>query len=317
MARARRTSSVFLIRAIWLFGIAAGLIAVGTYTRASEPANMAAAPPPRHFPHPDRVAVMVLENRSYEQVIGSRSAPYLNGLARRYALATRFYAITHPSLPNYIALTGGSVFGIKGDCARCVAPGPNVVGQLDRAGISWKAYFEDIDSNDKPGTATQEYNPYYNPFVFYESVRGTPRDRARVVGFDDLHTDLKGAHLPRFTWIAPGVLHDGHNGTLREADRYASQLVPKVLRALGPNGVLYLTWDEGKRSDRRGVGGQRGGGRIALIAAGGGARRHTRTAIPANHYALLRTIEANFRLRALGQAGAQSTPLLRPLLKGG
>lgn len=304
--------------AIWVFALAAGLSAVGGCgSRASQPPSVAAAPPPRHFPHPNRVAVIVLENRSYEEVIGSPSAPYLNGLARRYALATRYYAITHPSLPNYIALTGGSVFEITKNCARCDAPGPNVVGQLDRAGISWKAYFEEMDSNSKPGAITHEYNPHYNPFVYYESVRGTPRERARIVGFDNLYSDLKRGRMPRFIWIAPGVLHDGHNSTLREADRYASRLVPKVLRALGPKGILYLTWDEGTAKDRRGAAGQRGGGRIALIAAGGGARRHTRTATPANHYALLRTIEANFRQSTLGQAGAHSTPLLRPLLKGG
>lgn len=260
---------------------------------------------------------MVLENRSYEQVIGSQSAPYVNGLARRYALATRFYAITHPSLPNYMALTGGSVFDIKQNCARCAAPGPSVVGQLDRAGISWKAYFEELGANSKPGAITPEYNPHYNPFVYYESIRGTQSDRTRVVGFDDLHRDLKGGRIPRFTWIAPGVLHDGHNSTLRQADRYAAQLVPKVLRALGPKGILYLTWDEGAPKDWRGVAGQRGGGRIPLIAAGGGARRHTRTAMPANHYALLRTIEAHFDMHTPEQAGAQTTPLLRPLLEGG
>lgn len=270
----------------------------------------------RAFPHPPRVAVVVLENRSYEQVIGSRKAPYVNRLARRYALATRYYAITHPSLPNYIALTGGSVFEIHKNCASCDAPGPNIVSQLDAANLSWKAYFEELDSSRRPGTVTQQYNPHYNPFVYYERVRGTQRDRSRVVGFDTLRSDLSGRRLPSFTWIAPGVLHDGHNSSLAQADRYAARLIPSVLRALGRDGVLYLTWDEGTSSDRRGTGGG-AGGRVALIAAGGGARRKTRTAVRANHYSLLRTIEAGFGLRALGKAGAKSTPLMRELLKGG
>jgi hypothetical protein len=315
----RRPARRALMRAaICIFALAIGLTAVvGFSGEASQPPSVAAVAPPRHFPHPRRVAVIVLENRSYEQVIGNRSAPYLNGLARRYALATRFYAITHPSLPNYIALTGGSTFEISQNCTRCDSPGPNLLGQLDRAGISWKAYFEELGSNSNPGAITHEYNPHYNPFVYYESVRGNPSDRARIVGFDHLYSDLQGGRMPRFSWIAPGVLHDGHNSTLREADRYASQLVPRVLHALGPKGILYLTWDEGASKDWRGVGGQRGGGRIALIAAGGAARRHARTAIPANHYALLRTIEANFRRHTLGNAGATSTPLLGALLKGG
>src|SRR4051794_14104945 len=126
----------------------------------------------RPFPHPAHVAVFVLENRSYEQVIGSANAPYINGLARGGALATSYYAIAHPSLPNYIALTGGSVFGIKRDCSACEVTGRNIVGQLDATGRTWKAYFEDLDSNRRPGPITQRYNPYYNPFVFYETVRG-------------------------------------------------------------------------------------------------------------------------------------------------
>jgi hypothetical protein len=266
------------------------------------------------FPHPARVAVMVLENRSYEQVIGNSSAPYINRLARNHALATNYYAVAHPSLPNYIALTGGSVYGITTDCSNCDTPGPNIVGQLDTAGYTWKAYFEELDSNRRPGPTTTQYNPHYNPFVYYETVRGVDKNRDRVVGFDQLQSDLKGGQAPDFMWIAPGVRHDGHNGSLGVADRYASHLVPQIRQALGPNGVLYLTWDEGSFKDTRGVNGS-GGGRIALIAAGGAASPRTQTAVPANHYALLRTLEAGFGLQALGNAGASSTPLLSGLLK--
>ena len=287
------------------------LAACGT-AAFSDPAPM--ADHGRSMMHPSRVAVLVLENRSYEEVIGSPSAPYINRLARTGALATRYYAITHPSLPNYIALTGGAELGITNDCAVCEVTGDrNIVGQLDATRHTWKAYFEGIDSNRWPGQSTDKYNPHYNPFVYYESVRGVDQNRDRVVDFDALKHDLSTGHVADFTWIAPGIHHDGHNGTLHQADRYAARLVPKVLQALGPRGVLYLTWDEGKMTDKRGVGGS-GGGRIPLIAAGGAARGHTRIAVRANHYALLRTIEAGFGLRALRNAGDPSTPLLRGLL---
>ncbi len=282
--------------------------------------GLAAEDPPmadagRPVARPARVAVLVLENRSYEQVIGSASAPYINRLARSGALATEYYAIAHPSLPNYIALTGGSEMGITNDCAVCEVVGDkNLVGQLDASGHTWKAYFEGIDSNLWPGGDTDLYNPHYNPFVYYESVRGVARNRDRVVDFDDLHRDLKAGQVADFIWIAPGIHHDGHNSTLHAADRYASHLVPEVLQALGPRGVLYLTWDEGKPTDLRGDGGA-GGGRIALIAAGGAARAHARTHVKADHYALLRTIEAGFGLRALRDAGKPSTPVLSPLLE--
>src|SRR4051794_24327378 len=144
----------------------------------------------RPLARPARVAVLVLENRSYEQVIGSARAPYINGLARRAALATRYYAVAHPSLPNYLALTGGSLFGVEHNCVVCDVDGRSIVGQLDAAHRTWKAYFEDIDSNVRPGRITAEYNPHYNPFVYYETVRGVPHDRDRVVGFDALRSDL-------------------------------------------------------------------------------------------------------------------------------
>jgi hypothetical protein len=268
-----------------------------------------------HFPHPGRVAVYVLENRSYDAVIGRPDAPYINRLAQNHALATNYYAVAHPSLPNYIALTGGSVYGITTDCSNCDTAGPNIVGQLDDAGYTWKAYFEELDSNRRPGPTTPQYNPHYNPFVYYETVRGVDKNRDRVVGFDTLRSDLDAGRLADFVWIAPGVLHDGHNSTLREADRYASGLIPLIMRELGPNGVLYLTWDEGPTKDTAGVGGTPGGGHVALIAAGGIARQGTTTAVAASHYALLRTIEAGFALPALGRAGSPATPLLSGLLK--
>lgn len=151
LSRGGASAAGFRAGVMWAAICVLGPAAVAGCGQDSQPPSVPAAPPALRFPHPDRVAVIVLENRSYEQVIGSRSAPYLNGLAHRFALATRFYAITHPSLPNYIALTGGSAYGIRSDCAGCVAAGPNVVRQLDDAGISWKAYFEGLDSNRRPG----------------------------------------------------------------------------------------------------------------------------------------------------------------------
>jgi phosphatidylinositol-3-phosphatase len=232
-------------------------------------AAAAARAAPLPFDRPARVAVLVLENRSYDEVIGNPDAPYLNRLARRYALATNYYAIGHPSLPNYIALIGGSTFAIHRDCNGCDTEARSLVGQLDAAGISWTAYFEDLTSNRRPGPRTGAYDPHYNPFVYYEGIRSSALGRSRVVDFDELRSDLRRRTLPRFSWIAPGVLHDGHDGSLREADRYASELVPRILRALGPQGVLFVTWDEGARGDWAGADGTRGGGHVALIAAGG------------------------------------------------
>src|SRR3954453_340698 len=114
----------------------AGLLTPVVFVAALSACGTPSALPPRAdagrpFPHPARAAVLVLENRSYEQVIGSANAPYINGLARLNALAARYYAIARTSLLNYIALTGGSVFVIKHNCTVCDVDGRNIVGQLD------------------------------------------------------------------------------------------------------------------------------------------------------------------------------------------
>jgi phosphatidylinositol-3-phosphatase len=285
------------------------LIAVATGFALDRPEPAATLPPPQ------RVAVLVLENRSYEQVIGNPAAPFLNRLAHRYALSTDYFALRHPSLPNYIALTGGDTNGIDRNCTTCGTENGNLVNQLDAAHVSWRAYFESL----RPGAGliqrTHTYNPHYNPFAYYERVAGSDRARDRVVNFVQLRRDLRRDVLPRFSWIAPNVFHDGHNASLAAADRYAAELVPRLLRELGPRGVLYVLWDEGPDSDLRGAGGGGGGGRIPLIAAGGAARTHARDATTANHYALLKTIETQLKLPLLGHAADSSTPLLSELVK--
>src|SRR5205823_3906477 len=82
-----------------------------------------------------RVIVIVMENAEYGEVIGSGAAPFVNRLARRYALASSSFAIGHPSLPNYLALTSGSTQGINSDCTDCRATGLSIVDQLEAAGI--------------------------------------------------------------------------------------------------------------------------------------------------------------------------------------
>ena len=266
------------------------------------------------LPPPQRVAVLVLENRSFEQVIGNPQAPFLNRLARRYALATNYFAVGHRSLPNYIALTGGDTNGITDNCTNCDTEQPNLLNQLDSAHVSWRAYFEGLRPGARLVTRTHTYNPHYDPFAYYERVEGD-RARDRIGSFAVLRHDLAHGSLRRFSWIAPDVFHDGHSASLAGADAYVSHLVPRLLRALGPSGVLYVTWDEGPNSDLRGAGGVPGGGRVPLIAAGGAAQRHARDTTAANHYALLKTIETQLRVPLLRNAAHESTPVLSGLLK--
>jgi hypothetical protein len=273
----------------------------------SPPAVRAPLPAARS-PHFSKVAVVFLENRSYHEIIGNPAAPYLNRLARNYALETHYFAVAHPSLPNYLALLTGSTLGVRKDCNSCDYNAVTLPNQLTGAGIPWKAYFEGSPSPGFEGRKAGDYTKHYNPFAYSERITDSSVNE-NVRSFGALHSALRNADLPRFSWIAPDLLHDGHNGSVRASDSFAAGLVPRVLRALGPRGVLFLTWDEAH--GRTGP----AGGRVAMVAAGGGVRRHALMTRRVTHYSLLATLEAGLGLPRLGHSGDPQTPLLTPLLK--
>jgi hypothetical protein len=264
-----------------------------------------------HVPHLRKVAVLLLENHGYKQIIGSPQAPYLNDLADRGALATDYYAIGHPSLPNYLALTTGSTQGVTSDCNSCDNSAPSLPGQLEAAHISWKAYFQGIPAPGFAGNGVGNYSKHYNPFAYSEQVGEGAIARQHEVDFRSLRHDLSRRSLPRFSWITPNLLNDGHNASIRASDRFASRLVPRIVRALNPGGVLFVTWDEAQ-----GVTGP-AGGRVAMIATGPGARHHVRSDGPADHYALLATLEGGLGLARLGHAATASVAPLVGLLGRG
>jgi hypothetical protein len=107
---------------------------------APAPTRPAPPPPPPAVPSFAHVFIIVMENHEYGSIIGNASAPYINSLAANYGLATNYYAASHPSLPNYLALTAGSTFGVASDCTTCFVSASNIGDQVEASGRSWKAY---------------------------------------------------------------------------------------------------------------------------------------------------------------------------------
>jgi phospholipase C len=208
-------------------------------------AAFAAQPVPAPMPVYDHIFVIILENHTTDEIIGDKSAaPTLNRLAKDYGLATNYYAIRHPSEPNYVALVGGDTFGIADDDAFYCKPGssewgcsrkasaagyvdhtvdaPNLASQLDAHGISWKGYFEDIPepasriyrwpSPQQPvaGKPDSLYAVKHNGFMTFRSVQEDPKRTEKVVGFDQLGHDIASGALPRFATIVPNQCNDMH-----------------------------------------------------------------------------------------------------------
>jgi hypothetical protein len=242
-----------------------------------------------------------MENHEYASIIGSHAAPYINRLGSRFVLLTRYHAIRHPSLPNYLALTGGSTFGIRTDCVRCRIRSTNLVDQLDRNDLSWKAYMEGMPHPCYRKPFHRRYAKKHDPFMYYDDIRTVDARCKRVVPLSHLGSDLSNERLPRFAWISPNLCHDMHDCSVRAGDRWLRAWVPKILPALHPHGLLILTWDEGiTRSACCAVA---HGGRVVAIVAGPGARRGIRLGVPSDHYSVLGLIEDAFHLDRLRKAG--------------
>src|SRR5437667_4904293 len=142
--------------------VATAIIAISTISGPLILGSAASVPPFNH------VFVVTMENHSYGQIVGSSSAPYINGLAKSYGLATNYRAVSHPSLPNYLALTGGSTFGITSDCAPSVCPvnTANIADRIEGSGRTWRAYMESMPSAcDVSNSGT--YAVKHNPFVYF------------------------------------------------------------------------------------------------------------------------------------------------------
>ena len=260
------------------------------------------------------VVVIVMENKEASAVLGSGAAPYLRGLVRRSGLASASYAVTHPSLPNYLALTSGSTQGATSDCTTCHFAARNIVDELEARGISWRGYFEDVPGPCFAGPAANGYARKHNPFIYYDDIRQSPRRCARLVGFDALASDLRRGTLPTFAWITPNLCDDTHDCPVATGDRFLARTVPALLRELGPHGFLVLTWDEGDTSAGC-CAGAAAGGRVATLVAGPQVRAGARDAQPLDSYGILRTVEDALGLPPLRSSADPRNGTLAPLFR--
>lgn len=305
MSRRRLTA---LVVSALLAACGSAASTTGPVQRSPSPVAHLAAGTPAH------VAVIVMENHEFADVIGSPAAPYINSLARRYSLVRQMFAITHPSLPNYLALTGGATFGIDSDCTDCSAHASSIVDQLERARISWKAYMEGLPHPCFTGDSAGDYAKKHDPFIYYTPVASSQARCRKIVPLSELSADERAGTLPRLIWITPDLCHDMHDCSVATGDRFLSRLLPPLIGKLGRHGLLFITWDEG--SSDKGCCRLASGGHIATILAGPEARPRARLRTPADHYSVLQTIEDLFGLPRLRGAACACTPSLAPLLVG-
>jgi acid phosphatase len=202
------------------------------------------------------VILVVEENHSYGEVVGSASMPYFNSLISQYGLATQYFANAHPSIPNYLMLTTGLTETFDDNFTGQISD-DNVVRELVRAGKTWKAYEESIPSLGYLGADAAPYLRRHDPFSYLSDVQNSSSQAANIVPFSQFATDLGSNALPQYSFISPDANHDAHNGTLAEADSWLqSNIAPLIASStFQDGGLLIITFDEGAQTDVDHIGG--------------------------------------------------------------
>jgi len=260
----------------------------------------------------DHIVVIPFENKGFNKIVKNPYMPTFNMYARDYTLLTQFYAVTHPSLPNYLAMIGGDTFNIKTNCEDCFVDAPSLPDLIEASGRTWKTYQEDMVNPCQLGSqASGNYEQGHNPFVYFDPLRlSQERCESSVVPFATLEKDIQAATLPNFIFITPNTCNSGEHCKLIVTDAWIMQLLNKLIPALereSKNYLIVLTWDEGK--DNASCCGlpKEAGGRIAVVLISPQVKNHYRDETPYSHYSLLKTISASWNLPYLGHAADKET----------
>jgi hypothetical protein len=268
-----------------------------TSPRPSAPCG-AGTTPPATYQH---VVWIVMENKTYSQIIGSSNAPYINSLAEQCGLATSFYAEAHPSLPNYLAMASGSTQGVADDKDPSSHPltAPSIFSQL---GTSWRSLEESMPSNCYLSNSGL-YAVRHNPAAYFTNIR------TQCAAQDQPLSDPPDLSA-KFTFITPNLCNDMHScptasdvgSETRNGDQWLATWMPKILSSSeyqSGTTAVFLTWDEDDYSTNQ---------HIATLVISPTTAAGTKASATFNHYSLLRTTEQSLGITTyLGNAATAAS----------
>ena len=244
------------------------------------------------MPRLEHIIVVVMENRSYDEV---RLLPYVASLIASGSSFSRSYAVTHPSQPNYLALWAGDTFGVTtDDCPLGPFRYENLGHACEAAGLTWRAYSEDVPRAGSPACSAKHsmYTRKHEPWTDFANL-----NHANERPYGDLAQDLAAGSLPALAFVVPNNCHNSHDCSARIGDSWLSANVPAMLKGVGRRGLVIITWDE----DDNGA-----GNHILTVFAGGPVEAGRASSRRITHYTLLRTICDGLGLAPMGRAAADS-----------
>jgi hypothetical protein len=244
-------------------------------------------------PRVQHVVTVVLENTDYEQALAQ---PFLGQLARSGGLLTNYAAVTHPSQPNYFALTAGRTFGASDD--RVTLETRHIGDLVEARGQSWKVYAEQYRGPCDTGTKSGNYVRRHEPFISFQDVQTSPARCGRIVNAAQLQTDVAQGTLPNYALYVPDLKNDGHDTGVGRADRWLASTFGPLLQdpRFRQNTLLVVTFDEGRQ-----------GNHVYTVVSGDAVAPGSSSNAPYDHYSLLRTTETALGLGTLGAGDATAS----------
>src|SRR6516162_5114305 len=236
---------------------------------------------------PDHIVVVIEENHSFSEIIGSSSAPYINSLAQQGALFTNSFAIEHPSEPNYLDFFSGSNQGVTSDaCPVGPFSTANLGEETIAAGKTFLGFSEDLPAAGSTVCTSGAYARKHNPWVDFSNVPTSSN-----LPFTSFPTDF--TTLPTISIVVPNLNDDMHDGTMQQGDTWLqTHIDPYVQFAKTHNSLLIVTWDEDDSSQSN---------QIATIFFGQPVKTG-QFAEMIDHFNVLRTVEDLYGLGHAGQA---------------
>lgn len=252
------------------------------------------------MPKPDHIVIVIEENHSYSQIIGSDSAPYINALAKDLLSAnfTNSYGVTYSSQPDYLALFSGSTQGVIHDDHPVNAPftTPNLGRQLMDAGKSFASYAEGLPSVGYNGDTYGAYARKHNPAANWMGSGPNQIPATTNQPFTAFPADF--TQLPTVSFVIPNLDNDMHDGSINAGDAWLKNNLDKYIQwAKTHNSLFILTFDEDDKKDNN---------HITTIFCGAMVKGGNYP-VQINHYNVLRTIESMYQLPYAANAANVST----------
>ncbi|KAJ5106522.1 phosphoesterase-domain-containing protein [Penicillium angulare] len=244
-----------------------------------------------------------LENIDFEASAADKNQEWF---ASRGILLSNFYAVAHPSEPNYCAAAGGDTFGMDNDNFHQIPENVSTVADLlDTKSISWAEYQEHSPFPGYQGynfsnqeTHAPDYVRKHNPLVLYNSVMSNDTRARQIKNFTDFDNDLKNKKLPQWAFITPNMTNDAHDTTIEFGAAWERRWLEPLLNNsyFMKDTVILLTYDEDRTYNKT--------NRIFSVLIGGGVPENLKGTVDDTfytHYSTIATVSANWGLPSLGR----------------